>query len=534
MGLRITIYYVLFIGCIHAFSQTKNYEEAAYLSLNTTNVLVGEELHFSAFVYSTASKMPSKLSSVLYVDMIDESGNSVYRTKIGLRNGRGAGSIYINSTLLNGTYRLIAFTRWMKNYDAYFEQRVLVFNPHSVITTNESITGNPTYVDVKNAQIVEQFAPLQKASIILDDIEKSSLSISISKTNSHHYLNSISLADPDSDMDSFDFLPEYRYGMVQGQIENDLDSVHNLRVNMTIKGSSMQVSTTTTDEQGRFWMSYNPALVGNEGNIQVNNPEVNRIKIVNEYYENYSALNAGKVNIDSVTADELRNRSVITQIQRAYQLENENDKPSRQNFTGLESQMYYLEDYVRFPSIRDTFIEYITTVAVSKSEDNFKMNVRCFPLPGQTTTEYPALVLLDGMMVEPEDIFELSPNDVEKIEVLADFYFLNDMVYKGIVSVHTLERSDYKFTPKGTILKLASYQKYGSEGYKMNVLEERMPLYEPFIYWDPVYDHNGGPLALDFYTSRLEGLFEVTIRGISKSGKAINLLKYIKVESTDF
>lgn len=531
MGLKITLFFAIAFCWTSTYGQNDNHEEAVYLSLSSTNLLVGDDLRFSAFVYSSSTKKPSKLSSVLYVELLNERDESVYQTKIGLVEGRGAGSIYINSSMFNGTYRLIAFTRWMRNYDTYFEQPILVFNPHNGIMKNAAITGNPLRFE-KSPAISGVFNEMQSVSLTIGTIEKATLSINIEKASTLYYDNKLTLQESGTKLESFEILPEYRYAMVQGVVKKDAKSLENTRINMTMKGSSIQVSTTTSDQFGRFWMSYNPALIGNEGLLQVEDTTFTKIQLVDEFYKAYPSLPASQTILDSATAKELVERSIITQVKKAYKPEKPIDREYNEGFVGLGAFTYELKDYIRFPSIRDTFIEYISRVKVSKSEDNFEMEVRCEELPGLIATKFSVLTLLDGMIVDPEDILRLSPNVVEKIEVLPTYYFVNDATYKGVVSVHTSNKSKLEFAPKGTRLKLTDYQEYNAEGYAISLSDKHLPWYEPSVYWDPIYNHDGGNLVLNFSTPRLSGIYAVSIRGISGSGKAINKVQYIQVENS--
>lgn len=513
--------------------QQADYEEAIHIDLHTTNVLVGETLHFSAFVYSTASKKGSSLSSVLYVELIDEEGKSVDRLKIGIREGRAAGHFYIGPSLESGTYRIVAFTRWMMNYKGYGEQSFLVFNPYQPSENHQVISGTPLLFDSTDLKknLLGTFTPLENASIVLNNLQPASLSISINKATPLFYPNEISLKNSSVTLSGYEVIPEYRYGLIQGTLSKKGVPQKDSRIHVTMEGASIQVATTTSDELGRFWIPYNPSIVGTQGNLQLEDMDNVNIDLINEFYEQYPALQRSNTHLDSTSLKELIKRSIATQIQQAYQPIMRDQVKTRENFIGFDAQVYYLEDYTRFSTMRDTFIEYITNVGVSKSELDFKMIVRCELAPGQTITTYAPLILLDGIMVSAEDILRLSPNDVEKIEVLSKHFYVNDKIYKGVVSVHTLDRSNLQLSPTGINFTMAKYQSKTSQILKIENIDERLPNYQSLIYWQPIYTHLGGDLNLDFFTSGLEGFYNVSIRGISNNGRPINLNKYIRVQS---
>ncbi|WP_425391473.1 hypothetical protein [Ekhidna sp.] len=512
--------------------QSSDYQEEVHLAVNTTNILVGESLSFSAFVYSNATKNVSALSSILYIELVDESGRSVSKTKIGLRKGRGAGNMYIDPDWMSGTYRIRAYTRWMMNYESFYEQKVLILNPYSGITVGESISGDPIrFEDTMDGLTVYQ--PAQDVSLNIGSLEPSTLSIAITKATKLYYPNEIELNNKGVEMRSFEKLPEYRYGLVQGKISKPSGELNQLRVNMIIKGSSMQVATTKTDKYGRFWMSYNPDYCARSAEVQVyvEDDSVSQIILVNEYYENHTPLDSVYTAIDSIIAKEIIERSIHSQVQRAYEGVEKPISNDVKNYTLPSAEVYYLDDFRRFSSVRDTFIELIKYVGVSKSEGNYRMNVRCAPPDGLLSANKSPLILLDGLEVSSQDILSQSPNEIEKIEIVPEYYFVNDIAYKGVISVHTFGRKDLETRTRGLKFPIANYQPYSDDSNTI-LLNENHPHYESDLLWNPIYKHAGGLVILDFATSRLTGTYKISISGISNTGRAINLTRYFKVSDS--
>lgn len=110
--------------------QQNNFVEKLYVHTDKSFYVTGELLWFKAYVVNSANK-PLDISKVAYVDVLDGSNNAVMQGKIGLSSGSGNGSFYIPLSLPNGTYRLRAYTNWMKNYgpDFYFEKIITIVNP---------------------------------------------------------------------------------------------------------------------------------------------------------------------------------------------------------------------------------------------------------------------------------------------------------------------------------------------------------------------------------------------------------------------
>lgn len=530
MGLRRTLTIGLSFILFGLNAQTNDFQEEVHLSLNTTNILVGETLHFSAFVYSNTTRQLSKLSSLLYVELIDEEGTPVHQTKIGLRTGRGAGSIPISPEWVSSTYRIVAYTKWMRNYGSFFEQKLLVVNPYTGLTNNYEISGNPSKA-TESHEGGESYGPLQNITMNVGSIEPATLSITVYEKPDLFFPNEISLENPPSTIDVFDILPDYKYALVQGRVKNASGNQGKKRINMTVKGESVQVATALTDEYGRFWMNYNPDIAFNNAAVQLQCEDDSvEIEVVSEFYKEYPPLNSGSTVLDSVLLTKVVARSIHAQIQSAYL------KPQKMNLSernvyssSKEAVVYYLDEYKRFSSVRDTFIELTIHVGAAKSEDSDNLFVRCEQPPGLTATNRSPLILLDGLRVDAKTLLDYDPNKIEKIEVVPAYYFVNDLAYKGLISVHTFGGTG-NTTPLGYTFPLSPYQPYSDKAYQVTTTEN-LPHYESNVFWNPIHTHRGGQLVLDFSTSRLGGNYQVSITGITKSGKPINIIRYFEVSS---
>lgn len=119
---------ILLSLAMHLHSQDLNVREKAYLQLNSDYFITGETLYFSAFVTSAATSQLSDLSSILYVELVGED-RAVFQQKIKLSHGRGYGEFFMPSLVSTGTYQLIAYTRWMRNFGTYFQQGITIVNP---------------------------------------------------------------------------------------------------------------------------------------------------------------------------------------------------------------------------------------------------------------------------------------------------------------------------------------------------------------------------------------------------------------------
>ncbi|MDO3640582.1 TonB-dependent receptor plug domain-containing protein [Mucilaginibacter sp. L3T2-6] len=129
--------------------------EKAYLQLDRSYAcyVAGETIYFKAYVTMGELHQPSTISGILHVDLIG-SGNNLLQTKaISLANGVGWGDFSLPDTLQKGSYRIRAYTNYMRNADRayFFEKYISVGSPNSV--------SNKLQVAKKTGQPSVQFFP---------------------------------------------------------------------------------------------------------------------------------------------------------------------------------------------------------------------------------------------------------------------------------------------------------------------------------------------------------------------------------------
>ncbi|MFT6881387.1 MAG: hypothetical protein ACI83W_001784 [Marinoscillum sp.] len=128
-----------------AYSQQNLPQEEVFLQVNSNFLLVGEMLYFSAFANAVATGDPSDLSSILYVELIGKNDKIIFQQKIALSEGRGNGSYFLSSLIPTGTYQVVAYTRWMKNFGNYFQSKIQIINPfesYETPTVEEGLSIN--------------------------------------------------------------------------------------------------------------------------------------------------------------------------------------------------------------------------------------------------------------------------------------------------------------------------------------------------------------------------------------------------------
>ncbi len=115
---------------------THHLQEKVFVDTDKTIYTTGETIWLSAWCVDAAFHTPIDLSKVLYLEVLDTSGQAWIQEKIKLTVGRGTGQLFLSADLPTGTYTLSAYTSWMKNLDPglFFHTPIFLYNP----LTNES------------------------------------------------------------------------------------------------------------------------------------------------------------------------------------------------------------------------------------------------------------------------------------------------------------------------------------------------------------------------------------------------------------
>ncbi len=104
--------------------------EKAYLHFDRPYAcyVIGDVVYFKAYVTMGERHEPSAISKILHVDMIDKNDMVIHSIALQLTNGTGWGDFALPDTLQKGSYRIRAYTDWMRNdeHPYFFDQYISV------------------------------------------------------------------------------------------------------------------------------------------------------------------------------------------------------------------------------------------------------------------------------------------------------------------------------------------------------------------------------------------------------------------------
>lgn len=118
--------------------------EKAYLHFDRPypGYVAGEVVYFKAYVTMGEKHQPTTLSNILHVDLIDKNDVLMKSVVLQLVSGTAWGDFLLPDTLQKGSYRIRAYTQWMRNEKKtyFFDQYISVSSANSAdrVTDNTS------------------------------------------------------------------------------------------------------------------------------------------------------------------------------------------------------------------------------------------------------------------------------------------------------------------------------------------------------------------------------------------------------------
>lgn len=129
-------------------------QEKVHLHLDKPYYAIGDNIWFKAYVTDNSTDQLSRISNILYVELINENDSVKRQVKLPLESGLSWGDFKLSDTLPEGNYRIRAYTQWMRNAgpDFFFDKTIKVGNAwaNKVLTSTKytySKTDNEQHVN---------------------------------------------------------------------------------------------------------------------------------------------------------------------------------------------------------------------------------------------------------------------------------------------------------------------------------------------------------------------------------------------------
>jgi len=518
-------------------------QERIYVATDRPAYLAGDRVYCSLFCVNEKGEM-SPFSAVSYLELISTDGTAA-EAKIGLFAGRGAGSFLIPAGTPTGNYLLMAYTAG-SGPDPKGTRLLSVFNASSTARVKDGVnivpkeewkgTEWPENDDSDLQLSIPQLAKAgSKVQLTVNAPAGSDLVISVSHDDGLGQDDGLSLA---AFQDFTKAAPLSRKGEYEGEIilaqvegldRASLQGQDQVTAFLSSAGdpSNVYIGRSDADGQIRFFTSNiygNRELVcevvsmsGRSCHISFSSPflhpDVGSIPPLSLSFAQQDALEARKVALKAEASLE----SVDTLLRFL---------PRREDMllAGVPRIRYHLDDYTRFPTVREICTEFIPELQFIRRDGRWRIRMGAEDATASRKFQLDnILVLMDGVVLTDHGMLEdFDAMLLEDVDIYRQMITLGEVSYNGVVNF--VSKKNYV-----TALHFPENVRvvdYMGVSYPVAYTGEILPKGEDkrqLLYWHPALeiDKSGTcsvPLSLPSY----RGTFRITAEGWTSDGKPIS------------
>ena len=504
--------------------------------------LSGEQIGLKLYTTDTDGQGIS-FSRVAYVELNGDGENNV-RLKVEMNQGQGHAVVKLPYTLCTGTYRLTAYTRWMRNEGekVFFSKRIGIFNPirhqsetDQAILTDQAQETSPDRTGAKGNVTVRTdkgtYGPRQEVTLHIEGMAPDDqATVAVVRRDGLDTGGQADIPPTGKTREAEPCLPEEKGLIVEGRfIPHDNADDTPVTPNLTVQGKQINYYAGKTDPKGRVTfntpilkgMTEAVTAVGQGGHITLTSP------FVATPPERLHPLTVSTAQRQAWTE-----RSIALQANEHYYGTAPAQTGEPEGFLAdlKPDKRYDLDQYRRFDTFEETFMEFMPGVSTKGTKGN--RHIVVFDALNEVSdSKRNTLILLDGVAVmDHELILAYDPHLVKYVETyLHDFAFGNQ-VYNGILFLKTpnLKLSGFDLPRTSVICEYEGVHPQ-TDMYLPSAAEDtptHMPDLRHTLYWNP--DVTAKDNRLTFRTSDMRGTYIVKVEGRTKDGE--KMIEYASFE----
>ena len=545
-------------------------QEQIYLHHNSSLLFPGEYLLYKVYNLNEENT-GSELSKVAYVELVGKQGNRVFKQKIKLTEGKGQADFFIPTSVSSGNYKLLAYTNWMRNTGNFYQGDVIIINPYRGRQAALENSESPEALEREKSdgKLPDQESPFleldlnkqefeTREKVVLRLVRKykelENLSISVRKKEefgiknpmpAETYIKKEERISTSSEDDVF--LPELRGQLYHGKIiardGSRNKNLGNLKVAISVPSEGLVPITAVTDENGIFFFNLDKDASAEKAALEVlgNDRDKYEIQLLTDSVFDPATLNFSDFQLTPTMEDLILTRSVHNQVENSYFTVKPDTLVTAEEGTAFYeniAERYDLDDFTRFKTIPETFVEIINSAwirtdatgkrvfAVRGITDNIDMNL----LP---------LISIDGVFIQDhEDLIDMEAKQIKNISLIRDKLYVGAEVFQGAILAETVE-GDYfekhakSYTTKVELMRPEIRKKYFRQEYDQDSNLSRIPDYRYQLLWEPNLKLEEEEQEVEFFTSDVPGTYEISIEGFTENGEPISVRRTFKVKENN-
>lgn len=498
-----------------------------YVATDKQCYIAGDMVWCSAFCADS--------NAVAYLELQSADGR-VQASKIALDKGRGAGCLRIPLNAPTGPYRLVAYTDCARIDPGYdFNAASTGLSVYNTLS-GERIDGGVELVPAAPSnKPVSSFAGISidfADSLVVNNLSGSPVSLCLSvyrldslEPSSH---SSIAVHTPKaSSLPSREVMGEIIRGTLHGKDVGMFSSTYGNTAFISVPGDKYCIYTSYVSPEGTVTFSTD--------NIYGDRDLVCQIEGADESVDCHFSpdpefVAPNPVGLDPVPLargmeSDLVRRTVAMQSERCHAADTIFESlPMHREHVLLEEECksYILDDYVRFPSMQELFVEIINEMHVRRKAGHNRISVLLYDPENKRVTPVwgDALMLIDGVPVFDHDLFmTYDPALVKKVEVYSSKYSFGDRVYDGVANFVTF---------KGNMPSIAFNDNVRIYDFKGAAAPMRYRGTETIL-WEPLLELGAGAseaFRIELPVSRSG--YEVVVEGLTENGRAVYARKFVR------
>lgn len=513
--------------------------ERTYVTTDRDWYAAGETVYLSAFCVDVSEDVRlSEVSAVAYVELTSADGMAL-GGKVALLNGRGAGSLVLPRTLPTGNYRLSAYTTLSGregNYDPRTGSRIIsVYNTLSParVTDAVEIGTAPSSTPVEQAGAL-QVQKLRDGRIGLSSSASATLSVSVYRNEPFPSYGRGSLAQALSvpaGARTREVVPEYDGEILTlrltGADGQPLTGQQEVFVSRPGHLEDIYAAKLQADGKARF---YTTNFFGDGDMVVSLGKAAPAFKV--EVESPYRQLEPGDIPalvLDPSCSEALTRLGARMQVTSAFEADTLYQRlPARQiAFLSDKSKRYNLDDYTRFATLREVFVEYLSDIRARGREEELELQVRAFKREGAGSIfwEEPSLILVDGVPVFNHSlVYNLDPALVKSVEVYPYFCTFGHLMYSGVANFITY-KGDLGGIRFGNNVRMIDFS---GAAYPVAFVtpsdDPRYPSQRETLLWQPIVELRAGEELVLPALQAEEGMVLVA-EGLTENGEPILVVK---------
>lgn len=484
-----------------------------YVSTDKACYLAGEHIWCSVFC--------AEGPSVAYLELVSTDGTAA-RTRIDVRKGRGGGSLLLPLSIPTGNYKLFAYSG---PSDAGFGGPVLsVFNPFTTdrVKDGVEIVEEEGYAKAARVPASYGLAATTSGTVVLENTSGRQLSCCVSLTRcdaikeaGYHSIASFVPGKP---------RPEAHGEVLRAKLEGpDAAIVAGEEVAAIIAVPGAKTDCYTAHPTGDGTVVFETENIFGDADLvcllEGLNPERKCHMEIQSPFLSPAAGDLPKLQLCRTMEDDLLRRTSSLLKERASDTL-ATTLPMRCEHFMLthECITYVLDDYTRFPTMEEVFVEITPTVKLRRRGGKPRIYVLMNNNVVSSSTVWgDAVVMIDGVPVPDHKLIETyDPAIVKAVEVYPYKYNLGYRIFDGVVNLVT-----FKGNMPGVLFD-DNVRIYDFQGCSWPMSHQG----DETVYWHPLVSLAPGEkleLQADGLVPGVE--YSLSVEGLTAEGRAVYLRK---------